>query len=151
LANARDGDKSWTTLKKTDGYSSRYEDAILHKGRVFAVDGSGRIYTWDIKSSVCHELPSLPQIGKGDIEIDGRSCKLAKTANGRLLLVCTYCRYVERAKLLRLYNYYEESTYLKFVPEAVLVYERDVDAAASLSNSRWSPVASLGDNSLFLG
>lgn len=53
-------------------------------------------------------------------------------ANGHcLLLVCTYGRYEEKKKF-SLHSYYGEYAYLKFVPEGVLVYERDVDAAAGL-------------------
>lgn len=72
-------------------------------------------------------------------------------ANGcRLLLVCTDGRYEEKRKF-SLHSYYGEYAYLKFVPEGVLVYERDVDTTAGLDgDNRWSPVASLGDHSLYL-
>lgn len=44
LAITRDGDESWTALRN-DCYFHDYEDAILHKGKVFAVTGEyGRIY-----------------------------------------------------------------------------------------------------------
>lgn len=93
----------------------------------------------------------MPHIDKGELDhITGSSWKLAETADGRrLLIVCTYGKYETIGKSSYRYGYQE---YASFVPEGVVVYERDMDATTGSEGDKgWSRVASLGDHSLFLG
>jgi hypothetical protein len=137
LAIARRGDESWTALRNSGGYT----DAVVHKGKVFAVHKSGSIHAWDIQGGGACTDPEVlqpPDIGRGE------SWKLAESADGRrLLVVCTYGKCRRSLGKGRCFEYC-----LGFEAQGVHVYERDVDGDG---DDGWSPVTSLGDNSLFLG
>ncbi|XP_004971509.1 putative F-box protein At4g17565 [Setaria italica] len=151
LAIARGRDDGWTELRNPDGHpAGGYKDAVVHKGKVFAVDKSGSIYAWDLQGGACPEPEKLepPHIDRGEFEHEG--WKLAESADRRrLLLVWTYGKMVN-CRRFKVYGCFD---YLEFVAEGARLCERDVDAAAGLSDgdAGWSPVSSLGDHSLFLG
>ncbi|CAL4963926.1 unnamed protein product [Urochloa decumbens] len=153
-----DGRSRWTPLRNRKGrYSyfadADYKDAVVHKGKVFAVDTSGSIYAWNIQrggGGTCSGIPAVlrrPHVDVGELEVQPESWKLAESADGRrLLLVCTYGVMVAQ----RRFSIFDlnGSSCLEFVAQGVCLYERDVDAAGG---GGWSPVTSLGDHSLFLG
>uniref|UniRef100_K3XZ47 Uncharacterized protein n=1 Tax=Setaria italica TaxID=4555 RepID=K3XZ47_SETIT len=45
IAVARGGDRSWTALKNHPGLLVGYDDALVHRSRVFAVDATGDVFT----------------------------------------------------------------------------------------------------------
>ncbi|CAO2162310.1 unnamed protein product [Urochloa humidicola] len=146
LEIARGGDGSWTPLRNPGGrYRADYKDAVVHKGKVFAVDGSGSVYAWNITKGSAGGGPAVlppPRVDVGELEVQPESWKLAESADGhRLLLVCTYGVMVKhhRFSILNVNVF----SYLEFVARGVRLYERRVE--------RWSPVTSLGNHSLFLG
>ncbi|KAF8724389.1 hypothetical protein HU200_021423 [Digitaria exilis] len=147
---ARGGDVSWTELRNPRAHRVVYEDAIVHKGKVFAVESSGSIYSWDIRggSGACSDPEELrpPHVDFCELRLQWESWKLAESVDGhRLLLACMYGEQVKR----RRFNIHSNGDkYLEFVAEGVRLYERDVDAGPG---DGWSPVTCLGDQSLFLG
>nr|TKW12187.1 hypothetical protein SEVIR_5G020900v2 [Setaria viridis] len=94
LAMARGGDESWTALRNPGGHLAGYKDAVVHKGKVFAVDRLGSIYAWDIQGGACTDPEVLQprHVDRGELQqLQLESWKLAESADGRrLLLVCTY-------------------------------------------------------------
>jgi hypothetical protein len=84
-------------LRRPGGYRFCCSDAIIPRGKVFAVDASGTIYTWDIcaASSCCPDVePELmtkpPNVNDLLDEFDCR-WRLAESEDGRqVLLVCIY-------------------------------------------------------------
>ncbi|KAK3164243.1 hypothetical protein QOZ80_1AG0014690 [Eleusine coracana subsp. coracana] len=162
LAIARGGDETWTALRNPDGYRSWfgcYSDAVVQKGKVFAVDHSGTVYAWEIRAGTASpdaepELTDRPNVN--DL-LDKFECswRLAESADGRrLLLVCIYAKEIVCRKTNGYCRDRARFTYSAYQVEGVRLYERDVDAATGLSggvDDGWSAVASLGDNSLFLG
>ncbi|XP_062200477.1 uncharacterized protein LOC133903149 [Phragmites australis] len=149
LAIARGGDENWTPLRDPWDHLFGYTDAVVHKGKVFAIDTSGSIYAWDIRDGACPEPENVkpPHVDRDEFTHHWR---LAESADGRrLLIVCIYGKLVE---CRRFSTYYDHLEYLTFAAEGVRLYERDMDGAAgSDSDEGWSPVTSLGDHSLFLG
>lgn len=124
-----------------------YGDAIVHKGKVFAVDGiNGNIYAWDLRAGACPEpeLVRPPRVNHDDFKY---LWNLAESADGRrLLLACTYGQDVRGYK----YCYKQERETVRYEGDGVRLYELDVDAAGS-DGDGWSRVTSLGDRALFLG
>ncbi|TVU21184.1 hypothetical protein EJB05_30808, partial [Eragrostis curvula] len=150
IAAGGGGPGSWTALRNPGGNLFGYSDAVVHKRKVFAVDTSGSVHTWDIRGGVNDVEPTeLSQPPQLDVDPDDefeRRWRLAESADGRrLILVCTYGREINCAKS----SGYRRSTfeYTGFQAVGVRLYERDVDDA----DDGWSPVLSLGDHSLFLG
>ncbi|OEL36418.1 hypothetical protein BAE44_0002563 [Dichanthelium oligosanthes] len=133
-------------------------DAIVHKGKVFAVTSRGNIYVWDMRAGSCPDEPELVLPPHHDRNKYENHWDLAESADGRrLLLVCTYGSQVEYKRLCSLNTYFEGSRFQAqgvrlFEAQGVRLFELDVHAAAGLAgDDGWTPVASLGDHSLFLG
>ncbi|KAF0888085.1 hypothetical protein E2562_010794 [Oryza meyeriana var. granulata] len=139
VAIARGSDQSWTILKnKKRKWSKRYDDAIMHKGKIFAVVKSGDIYVWDVRAGYDERLcePEMlrgPNIGRPRYSV--RQCYLAETVDGgRLLFACTYGSPCPDERM-------------GFYVEGMLLYELDINVA----HDGWRRITSLGDHSLFLG
>ncbi|CAL4956798.1 unnamed protein product [Urochloa decumbens] len=132
-----DGRSRWTPLRNPKGrYSyfadADYKDAVVHKGKVFAVDASGSVYAWNIQrggGGACSGSPAVlrrPHVDVGELEVQPESCGSSRSPPTAAA----------------------SSSCLEFVARGVCLYERDVDAGGG---GGWSPVTSLGDHSLFLG
>jgi hypothetical protein len=164
------GDVGWTPLRTPRGVDESrvyfcFSDVIVHKGRVFAVDGCGSVYVWDLNRGTAARVTgpdagdyAPPTIIKppdvGDlVEEQGfeTAWRLAESVDGnRLLIACVYGYVVEvYAPTGRYLEYRVVFSYDHVQNQGVRLYERDVDAT---DGGCWSVVESIGENkSLFLG
>ncbi|CAO2203363.1 unnamed protein product [Urochloa humidicola] len=137
LEIARGGDGTWTPLRNPgSSYICDYKDAVVHKGKVFAVDGSGSVYAWDIRGGGRPAVLQRPRVDVGELEVQQDSWKLAESADGRrLLLVCTYGEMVGH----RRFSIRDRIGFscLEFVAHGVRLYERNVDDAGG-GGGGWS-------------
>ncbi|RLN11418.1 hypothetical protein C2845_PM09G04590 [Panicum miliaceum] len=152
LAVARGGDRSWTALKNHRDLMAGYDDAVVHKGRVFVVDVAGRVFAWDLLRAACsnpdpERVPAAP--GATSYGESVYQWNLAESADGRrLILACTHGRYARHEKRGRNDS---TKTVHRFRGDGVRLHELDVDDAAGGDGRRWRRVTSLGDRALFLG
>ncbi|KAG2609824.1 hypothetical protein PVAP13_4KG090500 [Panicum virgatum] len=150
LAVARGGHRSWTALKNHRDLMAGYDDAIVHGGRGFAVDGLR------LGPAARRRLAPGPGAlaGGAGATSYGESVyqwNLAESADGRrLVLACTHGRYAWHEKRGRDGS---TKTVHRFHGDGVRLHELDVDddAAGGDGRRRWRPVTSLGGRALFLG
>ncbi|PAN26247.2 hypothetical protein PAHAL_4G306500 [Panicum hallii] len=151
LAVARGGDRSWTTLKNHRDMLAGYDDAVVHKGRVFAVDVAGSVFAWDLPRAA-GSRPDPQRVAAPGATSNGESMyqwNLAESADGRrLILACTHGRYANHEKRGRNVS---TRTVNRFHGDGVRLHELDVGDAAGGDGRRWRRVTSLGGRALFLG
>ncbi|OEL36782.1 hypothetical protein BAE44_0002195 [Dichanthelium oligosanthes] len=150
LAVARGGDRSWTALKNHRGLFVGYDDAIMHKGKIFAVDVRGNVFSWDLPAtSSCPDPQRMPPAPGATYGESVYQWNLAESADGRLLLVtCTHGSYAEHEKPGR----DSTKTVYRFHGDGVRLHELDIDSAAADSDGDgWRRVTGLGGRALFLG
>ncbi|PUZ49240.1 hypothetical protein GQ55_7G310600 [Panicum hallii var. hallii] len=149
LAFTAAGDKCWTALKNPAAASRldlSYMDAIVLKGKLFAVNERGRIYSWDMSSGITE--PAAVVQGP-DIEI-GRHCRrgfyLATSSRGQLLLICIYGDTELLFKDSRICSRLVFNDMWSFYELGMSLHELDAGSGA------WRRVTDLGgDRALFLG
>ncbi|KAL6627788.1 hypothetical protein ACP70R_031514 [Stipagrostis hirtigluma subsp. patula] len=117
LAIATGGDDRWTASPDSPGHHFGYiSGVVMNKGKLFAVDGCGKMYSWDICGGAC---PEPEEVRPAHVERDGDlkyRWRLAESADGcRLLLVCIYGKQLE---VLRDGRYYD----VKFYTDGVRLY-----------------------------
>lgn len=148
VAFTKQGHVQWTPLRNSSSGMAidMYVDVTVHKGKVFAVTASAKIYSWEIEEG--GEAAEVTIVASPDVFTGDRFTRctffLASSSGGDLQLVCVYGRN---------YEYYPfrgparvVETELNFLPRRVVLHERDDDAGA------WRVVTDLGrDCALFVG
>ncbi|CAL5070464.1 unnamed protein product [Urochloa decumbens] len=163
LAYTAAGDKSWTALKnKNDPAASRFDDAcyyymdtIVLKGKLFAVTGSGLMYSWDMKTSSSSGTTEAPPavVVRSPEEIKfsdhyGQGFYLATSSAGQLLVIYVYgdINYSFGVKDNRVSSRLVLNERLSFDEYGMSIHELDAGSGA------WRRVADIGeDRALFLG
>ncbi|KAL6606093.1 hypothetical protein ACP70R_041746 [Stipagrostis hirtigluma subsp. patula] len=150
LAFARGGDRSWTALTNHRDMWIGYDDAIVHGGKVFAVDCIGNLFAWDLRGGPGGEPEHVPT-PRADYSGSVYQWNLAESADGRrLLLACTHGRHVGDGETSS-YEFFTQMVKRRFHfhADGVRLHELDVDDAAGTVG--WRRVTGLGDRALFLG
>ncbi|CAN6229844.1 unnamed protein product [Urochloa humidicola] len=145
-------DKCWAAFKNEPvaSRSLQYMDAIVLKGKLFAVTESGGIYCWDMTSSGTTETPAMVQ-GPEEIEMSshhyGRGFYLAASSDGQLLLIYIYGdTNTSELKDNRVYNRLVFNDRWSFYEYGMSIHELDA------CSGEWRRVADIGDDrALFLG
>nr|CAB3469654.1 unnamed protein product [Digitaria exilis] len=152
LAVARGGDRIWTSLTNHRDMWAGYDDAVVHKGNLFAVDAEGVVFSWDLSRAAAAGDDGTPCPYPRRLGSSWRSPResvyqynLAESGDGRrLLAVCTHGKYVKVEKKPA------GATVDLFVAGGMLVKQLDVEANAG--GWWWRPVTGLGgDRALLLG
>ncbi|KAK6137470.1 hypothetical protein DH2020_028785 [Rehmannia glutinosa] len=84
LGFSRPGDSSWSV---TDTWDGSFSDIIYRKGRLYAVDFSGRIVECDIHGPNPSQIVQVFSFPNFDASFDA-TCYLLESSSGELLIVC---------------------------------------------------------------
>ncbi|OMO77327.1 hypothetical protein CCACVL1_15081 [Corchorus capsularis] len=135
LAYCKLGGKIWRPIKfagSIDKTCDGFTDAIYHKGRLYALHDSGKIYTSDLTAlyPVMTEFIASPPPRHFNKQLSTEVCYLVESG-GELLLVYrmkdnTQTRIGYRTRMFEVYS-------------------------LDFSNKKWIPVTSLGEYALFIG
>ncbi|CAN6236483.1 unnamed protein product [Urochloa humidicola] len=154
LAFAAAGDERWTALKN-NLHAKAYENAIVHEGKIFAVDFRGNVSSWNMDGGGANDPPSVvraPEIQTSRFALR-RRFNLAPSTRGQLLLVCMYVerRFVSTVKYVaggtkKPHVHMELELPSSHGARCISLHELDVGSGA------WRHVDDLGgDRALFVG
>nr|CAB3488501.1 unnamed protein product [Digitaria exilis] len=147
LASTAVGDKCWTVLKNPATASRldlSYMDAIVIKGKLFAVNESGRVYSWDMSSKTME--PAMVQGPEVETTRHYGGFYLATSTRRQLLLVYVYGD-TELFRDSRVHSRLVFNERWSFDELGMSLHELDAGGSGA-----WRRVTDLGDDrALFLG
>ncbi|KAF8660253.1 hypothetical protein HU200_057819 [Digitaria exilis] len=147
LASTAVGDKCWTVLKNPAAASRldlSYMDAIVIKGKLFAVNESGRVYSWDMSSKTTE--PAMVQGPEVETTRHYGGFYLATSTRRQFLLVYVYGDN-ELFRDNRVHSRLVFNERWSFDELGMSLHELDAGGSAA-----WRRVTDLGDDcALFLG